>query len=378
MGMRSRKTTLCKVASLLQLLSIAICALFLISCEKHDGPKTVDETPYLTFAATAEQTLTVKLERRYRLSETLQYSVGDGKWMPLIANTAIAFGGKSGTLRLRGKSAEGLAADFNKYAHIAFGNRDVAVACSGDIRTLVDYENYSTADTQTARFCSMFDGCVQLITAPELPATALATQCYSHMFLNCTNLEVAPALPATIVTDLCYMSMFSNCSNLKTAPALPATTLGQQCYSWMFSACESLKVAPELPATTLVEECYSNMFVDCTRLEVAPVVLPATTLAEDCYYCMFCNCENLTNAPKLPAKTLAPSCYRYMFSGCKKVNSITMLATDISASSCLTEWVSDVNSEGIFTKAAEMTSLQMGVNGIPEGWTVEDYEESAN
>ena len=378
MGMRSRKTTLCKVASLLQLLSIAICALFLISCEKHDGPKMVDKTPYLTFTATSEQTLTVKPENRYRLSETLQYSVGDGKWTQLTANTAIAFGGKNGALRLRGKSAEGLAADFNKYAHIAFGNRDVAVACSGDIRTLVDYENYSMADTQNARFCSMFDGCEQLITAPELPATALAMKCYYRMFLNCTHLEVAPALPATTVPDLCYMSMFSNCFNLKTAPALPATTLGCQCYSNMFSACESLKVAPELPATTLAEKCYDNMFFNCTNLEVAPALLPAETLVKGCYYCMFCNCENLTNAPKLPAKTLAHSCYRYMFSGCKKLNNITMLATDISETDCLVEWVSGVASIGVFTKATEMTSLPKGENGIPEGWTVVDYEESAN
>lgn len=377
--MKSGKITLCKAASMLQLLSMAICVMFFVSCEKHyEGGKDVDDTPYLTFTAITEQTLTVKLKNNYRLSETLQYSVGYGKWKSLIANTAITFGGENGTLRLRGKSAEGLATSYIEYAHIAFDNSDVMVACSGDIRTLVDYEKYSTADTQNARFCYMFYGCAQLISAPELSATTLATQCYSHMFLNCTNLEVAPALPATIVTDLCYMSMFSNCFNLKAAPALPATTLGRQCYAYMFSACKSLKVAPELPATTLEYECYDNMFVDCTNLEVAPAVLPATTLAEGCYYCMFCDCKNLANAPKLPAKTLVRSCYRYIFFGCKKLDSITMLATDISASSCLTEWVSGVASTGTFTKAAEMTSLQTGVNGIPEGWTVVDYEDPAN
>ena len=94
--------------------------------------------------------------------------------------------------------------------------------------------------------------------------------------------------------------------------------------------------------------------------------------------CLFCRCENLANAPKLPAKTLVRSCYRYIFFGCEKLDSITMLATDISASSCLTEWVSGVASTGTFTKAAEMTLLQTGVNGIPEGWTVVDYEDPAN
>ena len=47
-----------------------------------------------------------------------------------------------------------------------------------------------------------------------------------------------------------------------------------------------------------------------------------------------------------------------------------MLATDISASSCLANWVSGVSSTGTFTKAASMTSLPTGINGIPSGWTV--------
>ena len=47
-----------------------------------------------------------------------------------------------------------------------------------------------------------------------------------------------------------------------------------------------------------------------------------------------------------------------------------MLATDISATNCLKNWVFKVATTGTFTKAAEMTSLPEGNNGIPEGWSI--------
>ena len=35
----------------------------------------------------------------------------------------------------------------------------------------------------------MFSGCRSLTTAPELPATTLATRCYYNMFQGCANLN---------------------------------------------------------------------------------------------------------------------------------------------------------------------------------------------
>jgi hypothetical protein len=60
--------------------------------------------------------------------------------------------------------------------------------------------------------------------------------------------------------------MFQYCSGLTTAPELPATTLAQNCYASMFNYCTSLTTAPELPATTLANSCYYNMFRGCTSL----------------------------------------------------------------------------------------------------------------
>ena len=118
-------------------------------------------------------------------------------------------------------------------------------ACSGNIQTLLQYNN---------------------------PPTVLSkTECYKSMFYQCTNLTTAPELPATTLTTYCYQSMFSGCTSLTAAPELPATTLATYCYSRMFSGCTSLTAAPELPATTLATRCYDGMFIDCASLKVSSI-----------------------------------------------------------------------------------------------------------
>ena len=221
---------------------------------------------------------------------------------------------------------------------------------------------------------NMFENCSSLTTALELPATTLAYYCYKQMFQGCSSLTTAPALPATTLADYCYSYMFSECTSLTTAPELPATTLANFCYQGMFYGCSSLTTAPTLPATTLANECYGSMFYLCTSLTTAPE-LPATTLANYCYNFMFYGCRSLTTAPTLPATTLTGGCYQSMFNRCSSLNSIKCLATNISARNCTANWVKGVRSSGTFFKDANMTGWTTGVNGIPSGWTVEDYTE---
>ena len=230
--------------------------------------------------------------------------------------------------------------------------------------------------TTLARDCYrlMFGSCTNLTTAPELPATTLAEYCCYDMFSGCTSLTTAPSiLPATTLTKECYYGMFRGCESLTAAPELPATTLANRCYGKMFAVCTSLTTAPELPATTLADYCYGDMFGGCTSLTTAPE-LPATTLAKYCYSYMFCYCTSLTTAPELLATTLSDGCYGNMFEGCTSLNNITMLATDKPYSSCLSYWVNNVPSTGTFVKHPDMTSLSRGIHGIPEGWTVENYQ----
>ena len=110
-------------------------------------------------------------------------------------------------------------------------------------------------------------------------------------------------------------------------------------------------------------------------IENPETFLHCKTLQAYCYYAMFYGCTNLQNAPVLPAATLAPFCYCDMFYGCTNISHIKMLATDISAPYCLISWVEGVSPTGTFVKHPDMTSLPVGINGIPEGWTVVNDEE---
>jgi hypothetical protein len=283
------------------------------------------EAPYVTFGASDEQTLQMTQE-----VSSLEYSVAgvnDGKWTVLGTNS-VTFGGSHGSVRLRGKSAVG-----TNLAQITFGN-STPVACSGDIRTLVDYENYDTADMSDANFIYLFKGCTQLTTPPDLPSKQLRISCYYGMFQDCTSLTYAPALPATELTESCYRNMFYGCSSLTEGPVLPATTLAESCYSSMFNSCTGLTSVPDLPATTLARSCYYRMFDNCTALTAAQDVLPAKALAPTCYFGMFKDCTNLIEAPYLPATTLAENCYFNMFWNCTALLEAPYLPATTLAHSC--------------------------------------------
>lgn len=334
--------------------------------------KPAEFIPYVTF--TSNKAVGFNMTASDFTISGLEYSVDNGNWTQIRENgiSDIQFGGSKGNLRLRGKNLLGTANHIEEYAKISFTpsneNPNAQVACTGDIRTLLDYENYNTVETKDARFCNLFKNCTLLTSAPELPATRLARGCYNSMFYGCTSLTEAPALPATELNNGCYEEMFYGCTSLETAPELPATELANLCYFSMFEGCTSLTKAPELLATTLANMCYFCMFYACTSLTTAPTKLPATTLAEDCYSLMFCGCTSLktapelkaeklanncysnmfkgctslTTAPELKADTLAENCYLSMFENCTKLESVTILATDgFDKSDCLCKWLKD-------------------------------------
>lgn len=283
--------------------------------------------PYVTFKAEQPQTFKMTATKYYKISG-LQYSVNFGDWKDVVADEVVEFGGDKGDLRLRGKNnLNGTAASGTNYSKISFDDADVNVVCTGDIRTLLDYENYENVATWSARFCSLFNGCTQLTAAPELPAEKLAVYCYTNMFRGCTSLEKAPDLPAMTLAPNCYQWMFYGCIKLKEAPKLEATSLERGCYNGMFFECTSLTTAPDLPATKLAISCYTSMFNKCSKLETGPKELPATELKENCYNNMFGSCTSLNTVPKLPVSKLEKGCYSGMFFGCNNLSSVTMLAT---------------------------------------------------
>ena len=323
------------------------------TCKSSDKPLTIKrnyvtslgevkggEYPYITFSAESSQKFKISL------GLNLWSSVGGSDWQSVTANTEVEFGGSKGSLRLRGKCKEGTSFS-GVSATISFTETDVPVSCKGDIRTLIDWENYATADTENARFSKLFHGCTALTSAPDLPSRNLSNTCYLSMFEGCTSLKIASALPAIVLAKSCYDSMFKGCTGLTTAPALPATALAESCYSSMFNGCTLLGNAPDLPAEKVPYYAYNNMFNGCTSLEVMPRISAKTVgtygMEKMFYGCsklstvtdlciktftgqnncasMFSYCKNLTAAPKLPATTLTDYCYQEMFIGCENLSS---------------------------------------------------------
>lgn len=297
--------------------------------------KLDDLIPYVTFTAASEQTFKFSIPNDFTSSlganEYFEYSVDGGDWTRFKTTVEdIHFGGNLGNLRLRGKSSKGTALNSDSgCSKIEFTTENSPVDCTGDIRTLIDYENYADVSTKDAMFRSLFYKNKELKTAPKLPATTLASYCYYEMFSGCTALETAPVLPATTLAEACYTQMFDGCTALTKAPTLLAETLAFGCCDEMFGGCTALKTAPEeLPATTLAGACYNKMFSGCIALETAPK-LPAKTLAVGCYSEMFSGCTALTKAPELPAETLAPYCYQYMFKNCSALQSVRIKAKPV-------------------------------------------------
>jgi hypothetical protein len=298
-----------------------------------------DETP-LTFTADNSNS-TIKLSKSGSpVIDGLQYRLNkNDNWQQYTLDTVITLPNVGDYVQFRNTKNELSTSIFN-YVQFKMTGK---IAASGNIQSMLNYSNSCTPS------------------------------CYRYMFYNCINLTTAPELPATNLANSCYSDMFRDCKNLIKTPELPATNLAISCYSYMFWNCTSLTVAPELPATNLAKWCYGSMFWNCTSLTVAPK-LPATTLADYCYYGMFRGCTSLTEAPELPATTLVDSCYNEMFYDCTSLTEIKVLFTDwkisdISDTSDTYGWVTGVSSAGTFYKPSALPK-EYGDDYIPNGWTV--------
>ena len=214
-----------------------------ITEDENDEAIGILDIPYVTFTSDDEMKFKISIQDRVYPISGLEYSVNNGDWIaiPEKGISDIQFGGSYGNLRLRGKNLNGTASGNSSYeaAYISFtsDNPDAKVACTGDIRTLLDYENYKTVDTSNARFTRLFMNCTQLTSPPELPATTLAKNCYYYMFRNCTSLTTAPELPATTLAESCYSYMFYGCTKLESVTMLATDVSASDCLNnWLNNA----------------------------------------------------------------------------------------------------------------------------------------------
>ena len=276
----------------------------------------------------------------------------------------------NGYVMIDGNNNKYVSYDSNKRWQIS---ADVDHDISGKLSSLI-------GNSMNPSFGYLFFKDTHLINASglSLDYIVLAAFAYSSMFQGCSNLVSIPELPATTLSDYCYNSMFQGCTSLTTAPALPATTAPKQCYANMFQDCTSLVTAPELPATTLSDNCYATMFKGCTSLVAAPE-LPASAISQSCYYSMFQDCTSLIAAPVLSATTLKVTCYSNMFRGCTSLTSITCLAMTTANANATNNWVTNINTTGtLYVASGNSMNWAQGNNGYPSTWNMEIYTEPSS
>lgn len=246
------------------------------------GGEALERPDYLTFTADNWQYFSMECKSGYELSG-LEYSVNFGEWKTYTARTSIQFGGRFGNLRLRGTNINGTAESETKYATISL-SRDVKVKCTGDIRTLLDYNDYKNVNTANARFCYLFYKCNVLTSVPKLPAKDLADRCYHNMFAECSAIEKAPELPATKLKEYCYYCMFDGCTALTEVPDLPAEELPEHCYQWMFLGCKELVKGPKISAATISQYSCYGMFSRCAKLSSVALLMPNDEIEKNVPY----------------------------------------------------------------------------------------------
>ena len=272
-------------------------------------------------------------------SPDVQYSFDGKSWIAWDYKEITIPNGS--TVYLKGNNPDG----FSKFYHHNHFMMQGKIEAHGNIMSLIFGEKCDANPTIPNSCCfeSLFQGCISLLTAPEMPATTLTKGCYQFMYGWCCSLSVAPELPAKDLQRECYKGMFYGCTSLVKAPSLPALNLADCCYSYMFKDCESLVEASELPATNLAECCYISMFEGCVSLVMAP---------------------------KLPASDLQPECYKRMFFGCKKLEYVYALFEDQFHQLSTRSWLSGVRRKGLFVKSPLANWSDRGTSGIPKGWKV--------
>lgn len=216
------------------LLLFILCMASLSSWALRDGGESPD---YLCFTA-EEDGSTVGFMSPRKEGVSLQTSTDGTIWSDYVFGTEIMLTHAGDKVYFR-NAAEGMTA-FSKDNAICQFSMTGKIAASGNVMSLVDKTCTATAIPNDYCFMELFSGCTALTTAPELPATTLASNCYWYMFHGCTSLTIAPELPATTLADWCYAGMFFGCTSLTTVPELPATTLAEKCYAKMFFGCTSL------------------------------------------------------------------------------------------------------------------------------------------
>lgn len=126
----------------------------------------------------------------------------------------------------------------------------------GDISSL-------KSTTYKSMFMSQY---VKTVSKNLLINVNLSEECFYQMFNQCVFLTQAPDLPAKTLTEGCYKGMFANCTSLINPPAMNAEVSAIDACNGMFQECSALTSSPIIKMKTLEQNCCHKMFYGCINL----------------------------------------------------------------------------------------------------------------
>ena len=146
---------------------------------------------YLCFTAEeAGSTVAMSVKGTPTKGQAFEYSTNGTNWSEFIPGTTkITLSNIGDKVYFRGDNKTVSETNFNYYRFVMSGK----IAASGNIMSLLDKTCQSTTISHDCCYYSMFNNCKSLTTAPELPATTLASNCYENMFNKWTRITTAPA-----------------------------------------------------------------------------------------------------------------------------------------------------------------------------------------
>lgn len=151
-------------------------------------------------------------------------------------------------------------------------------------------------------FASMFRDCTNIKECPALPIGNYICQhgVFYFMFYGCTSITAPCEFPTGYTIgdnpNIMFQSMYEGCSNLQTAPDLSWVNIaGDKTFAYMFKNCTSLATPPKMPNiqfdSTDINVCQ-EMFRNCTSLTESPI-LYSSFIPNNGYRSMFNGCINL-------------------------------------------------------------------------------------
>lgn len=179
-------------------------------------------------------------------------------------------------------------------------------------------------------------------------------------------------------TGLLRTTLLVDANNL----ILPALTLYESSYNGMFRGAANLVYGPKLlPALNVPKDGYSSMFEGCVKLVEGPEIMATTVSGDTALNRMFCMHRNnkvtaaMTKSPILRINNPEShsNTYQQLFAGNGNITEVTVLCEGTDKS--FTNWLANVSSTGVIKKLSA-TTLVSGSNGVPSGWSTEDYVES--